>query len=265
MADRSNDVQSPPSAPMESPAPPSYDEAMGQQGYPLAGTRHTGGELPPSYETVALMDHNVEGHIYRPQPAGQVYPTNGQPVGACSNSLVCDPLGSVSPAGYPVRPGEGGPYSHYMFGGMKYANGRGMPSSGQYPPQIGGDASYVLPPVVSQRQIPSSSGVVVERVDANPPDYLCKSVFACLCCFWPCGIIAIIYSLRVRSLNSQHRYEEAWKASRITRNTITACIVIGLALYILKLGLTSALSQEIDESAVNSTMVDWLTSNQTGY
>jgi uncharacterized membrane protein YqaE (UPF0057 family) len=44
------------------------------------------------------------------------------------------------------------------------------------------------------------AGVVT--VGTRPPDYLIPSILACLCCFWPTGIFAIYYALRVNHCSS---------------------------------------------------------------
>lgn len=61
-----------------------------------------------------------------------------------------------------------------------------------------------------------------------PPNYLPWAIGVTLCCCMILGVIAIIYSTKVNSLYSQGRYDEAYQASRTTKNLIIWGVVAGL-------------------------------------
>ncbi|XP_014664854.1 PREDICTED: trithorax group protein osa-like isoform X2 [Priapulus caudatus] len=229
------------------PAPTTtYEEAVGLPGNLPCDAEPSRGPVPPAYTAPPAAAYNpaLAGQAYGPQPPSQVYPTGGQPMGA-SNLQGGYPMGNVSMAGYPVPPGGGVPYPQYAHGGVKYTNVSGMPPGGQYPPQVVGGmppggqyppqvvggVTYVALPVVGQPQ--TNRGMVIVQTNTKPPDYLIQSILVCICCFWPGGIIAIIYSMRVRSLYMEQRYDESWQASRVTRNVIVACVAIGIVFYVM--------------------------------
>lgn len=75
--------------------------------------------------------------------------------------------------------------------------------------------------------------VVTQEKEPVPDDYLCYAVLACLCCFWPLGIVAIIFSCFTSDANSRRDYEEALQKSVITRRLVVGTVLAGIALYII--------------------------------
>ncbi|KAL3880750.1 hypothetical protein ACJMK2_032967 [Sinanodonta woodiana] len=78
-----------------------------------------------------------------------------------------------------------------------------------------GNVSYVSPNTVTLTQ-----GV-------RPPNGMAPAIFACLCCFWPTGICAIVYASQA---NSEENTDVAWSKYRTSRRLSIASIVVGLIL-----------------------------------
>lgn len=53
---------------------------------------------------------------------------------------------------------------------------------------------------------------------AKPPSYLVHSILVTLFCFWPLGIVAIIFAAQVGSKYAKGDYEGATEASRRAKN-----------------------------------------------
>ncbi|XP_060592299.1 proline-rich transmembrane protein 1-like [Ruditapes philippinarum] len=62
----------------------------------------------------------------------------------------------------------------------------------------------------------------------RPPDYICGSIFACLCCFWPIGLVAIYYAWRARKLAARGDMVGATSMANSARNLVITSIVIGI-------------------------------------
>ncbi|XP_070537649.1 proline-rich transmembrane protein 1-like [Ptychodera flava] len=65
----------------------------------------------------------------------------------------------------------------------------------------------------------------------NPPnDYLVWSILACIFCFWPLGVAAIIKSLDVRRSVSMGDRERAERSSKYAKYLIVASVILGVIL-----------------------------------
>eukprot|EP01087_Luapelamoeba_hula_P006899 TRINITY_DN169_c0_g1_i1.p1 TRINITY_DN169_c0_g1~~TRINITY_DN169_c0_g1_i1.p1 ORF type:complete len:190 (-),score=21.28 TRINITY_DN169_c0_g1_i1:175-744(-) len=100
-----------------------------------------------------------------------------------------------------------------------------------YPPT---PASYfvVAPPMVAppQETAPKSAAKDIEQQEAPMPSTTCitwGSVFACLCCFWPLGLIAIIFSCQARSRARAGDLRGAWNAAGIAKRLIWLSVLVG--------------------------------------
>ncbi|XP_067304098.1 interferon-induced transmembrane protein 1-like [Pseudorasbora parva] len=65
------------------------------------------------------------------------------------------------------------------------------------------------------------------------PDYLCYSIFTLLCCCFPLGIVALIYSCNTRNANMSGQQQIAEKNSKMALTVNHVALGIGLALLVL--------------------------------
>ncbi|XP_031570744.1 proline-rich transmembrane protein 1-like [Actinia tenebrosa] len=75
--------------------------------------------------------------------------------------------------------------------------------------------------------------VVARPVGVPPPDYQALAWFACLCCCWPLGLVAIIRSNEVRTASARGDYLTAEAASRSARTMSFLAIGLGIAFMVL--------------------------------
>ena len=68
-------------------------------------------------------------------------------------------------------------------------------------------------------------------------DLTCLSILACICCAWPCGIFAIVYSCNAVSAHQRGNYDEYRRANGNAKTCIGISCVIGV-LGIIILSLT---------------------------
>uniref|UniRef100_A0A672HE66 Uncharacterized protein n=1 Tax=Salarias fasciatus TaxID=181472 RepID=A0A672HE66_SALFA len=65
------------------------------------------------------------------------------------------------------------------------------------------------------------------------PTYLGWSIFTCLCCCWPLGLAALIYSNKVDTANASGDFQEAADASSTAKTLNTMGLICGIILLIL--------------------------------
>nr|XP_060627411.1 transmembrane protein 91-like [Anolis sagrei ordinatus] len=65
-------------------------------------------------------------------------------------------------------------------------------------------------------------------LQSNYPSYLALSIFNLLCCCFPIGIAAVIYSCQVNNANAVGNSNMAAKASRTARTLNIVGIVLGV-------------------------------------
>ncbi|XP_044124289.1 trafficking regulator of GLUT4 1-like [Bufo gargarizans] len=128
---------------------------------------------------------------------------------------------------YPSKPGDQPP---------AYSPGppvmQPSPYPAYYPP---GPQHSVQQTLICQ---PTSTNVVVVngQVASTRPqykDYLCWSILNCLCCCWPIGIAAIIFSCKTRSDIDAHNHDSAARNSRTTFNLNVSALVIGIIIEVI--------------------------------
>ncbi|KAI7806161.1 putative interferon-induced transmembrane protein 3 [Triplophysa rosa] len=135
---------------------------------------------------------------------------------------------------YPDQPGH--PNSAYPPPGS-------YPSPPVYPGQPIPPVQYVQGPYPGQPPITVQPMVYVTPTPlANPlSDYLGYSIFTLLCCCFPLGIAALIYSIFTRNANMSGQQQTAEKNSRTARILNHTALGIGLAfivVYIIIIVLT---------------------------
>ncbi|KAK7146868.1 hypothetical protein R3I94_009650 [Phoxinus phoxinus] len=67
------------------------------------------------------------------------------------------------------------------------------------------------------------------------PDYLGYSIFNLLCCCFPLGIVALIYSINTRNANMSGQRQIAEKNSKMARTFNHIALGIGLAAFVLSI------------------------------
>ncbi|XP_073513649.1 dispanin subfamily A member 2b-like [Phyllobates terribilis] len=63
-------------------------------------------------------------------------------------------------------------------------------------------------------------------------DYLAWSIASLICCFWPLGLVAVIYSVKTRDANDQDNTELAAKHSGTAYALNISATVIGIIIII---------------------------------
>ncbi|ESO89457.1 hypothetical protein LOTGIDRAFT_234300 [Lottia gigantea] len=92
-----------------------------------------------------------------------------------------------------------------------------MSSKGGYPQQ--GHGGQVNPPQGQQASV-----VVVNRPNAH----LGFAIFTCLCCFFPTGIVAIIFACMSQSSSDRNDFTKAQEEGNLAKILSIISLVIGL-------------------------------------
>lgn len=79
--------------------------------------------------------------------------------------------------------------------------------------------------------------LVQPTMQIPPPDYQALSWFACLCCCWPIGIVAILKSNEVRNALSRGDFNSARIASNSARNLAYTAVGIGVMFVVIYVAL----------------------------
>ena len=67
------------------------------------------------------------------------------------------------------------------------------------------------------------------------PTYLTHSILACLCCFWPIGIAAIVFAIRTNNHNGRGNWEAAKRSSKNAFTCCAAALVCGAIIIMLSI------------------------------
>ncbi len=73
----------------------------------------------------------------------------------------------------------------------------------------------------------------------RPDTYLVWAILATLFCCLPFGVVSIVYAAQVDSRWAEHRYDEAYRNSRLAKNWALAAAIsgcVGILLYIVFVG-----------------------------
>lgn len=211
--------------------PPSYEQAT----YPMPMPQ---GPAPAGYPQQDAYQQPPPGAYQQPPPGPYQQPPQGgypqpPPPGGYPQS---PPGGHAQPpqGGYPQQPypggyekqnmGQGGP--QVIHGGMVVANQPGATV-------MVGQPGYQQTVIVTQG-VPLSD---------PPSDYLVCSILSCICCCWPIGILAIIYSVNSRDAARRGDQRMALMKGESARKACIACIVCGIIIIILNIVRITVLSQ----------------------
>ncbi|XP_067243143.1 interferon-induced transmembrane protein 3-like [Chanodichthys erythropterus] len=144
-------------------------------------------------------------------------------------------MGQPVPPPYQEQPNAGYPESYPNLSGYP-SQPYGAPGDPQgpytqqqpYPPNAG-HTGVTAQPTVFMISTPAS---------VHMPDYLCYSIFTLLCCCFPLGIAAVIYSASTQNANMAGQQDLASRSSRTTLILNNVALGIGLAVYILTIILS---------------------------
>jgi len=164
----------------------------------------------------AITDDKTSPPPYIGQPAYGPQPFTHQPGYPMSNIQPGYPMSNIQP-GYPmsnIQPG--------------------YPMSNIQPAQGHNTTTVVMPPPT----------VLVQN---RPASWIGLSIFNCLCCFWPLGLVAMVFSCMVDSSYDSGDYENAKKYSNIAKwlnivSVICGVIVIVVVIIVVAAGGSSSSS-----------------------
>ncbi|XP_022288665.2 uncharacterized protein LOC111100846 [Crassostrea virginica] len=119
----------------------------------------------------------------------------------------------------------------------QYPAGYSYPSQGQYPGYTygmkdGGQQSQDTITVVTQ---PGPVPTVISPVPHQ--DWMVPAVLACLCCFWPTGICAIMSASKANSAATTGDVAETQRQSRSARNLVILTVVLGIIVIAISITL----------------------------
>ncbi|TDH12148.1 hypothetical protein EPR50_G00068060 [Perca flavescens] len=170
------------------------------------------------------------GHAPPPPYQDQAYPGNPQPGQAYPQPQQgYAPPPQYGGAGYGQQPYQGQQYPGQQHPGQQYPGqqypGQQYPGQ-QYPGQQypGQQATVTVQPTVYVTR-----GPLLNPVN----DYLCYSIFTMLCCCFPLGIAALIYSISARESNHIGDQLGAERSSRMARTLNHVGLGLGIGLLIL--------------------------------
>ena len=130
------------------------------------------------------------------------------------------PQGYSQPAAYqPVHQDYAQPQG---YGQQGY-----QPQGYQQPHQYGKQPAYGGQPQ-QHIVIAEPAPTVIVDYQPRPTNYLIPAIFACLCCFWPTGICAIIAANNANSAADSGDMAHAEEKTRTARNMIIVTVVLGV-------------------------------------
>ncbi|KAK2903531.1 hypothetical protein Q8A67_008244 [Cirrhinus molitorella] len=114
-------------------------------------------------------------------------------------------------------------------------NPAGYPPS--FPSQPVPQGPYTQGPHPGQTVVTVQPAVyVMAAPHASPePDYMCYSIFTMLCCCFPLGLVALIYSCSTRAANFSGQQELAQRKSKTALTLNHAGLGIGLVVFVFEI------------------------------
>ncbi|KAH3832507.1 hypothetical protein DPMN_105797 [Dreissena polymorpha] len=97
------------------------------------------------------------------------------------------------------------------------------------------DRVAYVPNIVTQ-PFPTIGIVMQTRL----PNNMAVAVFVCFCCFFPTGLVAVVFAFKVSSQARSGDYEKASRNATNVRNLVIASVIIGLIIYVSTSGLLTA-------------------------
>ncbi len=77
---------------------------------------------------------------------------------------------------------------------------------------------------------------------ATPPKYMVPGILSILFCCWPFAIPCLVYTSKIDGLMAQGKVDEAWEASKKSKNWLIASIVIGFVVQVIAIIISVAAS-----------------------
>ncbi|XP_039662736.1 synapse differentiation-inducing gene protein 1-like [Perca fluviatilis] len=172
------------------------------------------------------------GHAPPPPYQDQPYPGNPQPGQAYPQPQQgYAPPPQYGGAGYGQQPYQGQQYPGQQYPGQQYP-GQQYPGQ-QYPGQ---QATVTVQPTVYVTR-----GPLLNPVN----DYLCYSIFTMLCCCFPLGIAALIYSISARESNHIGDQLGAERSSRMARTLNHVGLGLGIGMLILTIVYVAVMANQV--------------------
>ena len=127
-----------------------------------------------------------------------------------------------------------------------YPGNEAIPNSKQFCCPKNDQDSHNSPPITAQvkfQNTPHSTtllenrqpnyGIEANRARFEPDTHLCYAVFTCICCCWPFGLAAIIYSVRCSRAIMQGKFEEARQLSGMAKLWAHFSLIAGIFITLI--------------------------------
>lgn len=189
--------------------------------------------LPPSYHESTQQYPQNQPQGYGPPPHGYGPPPSQTYNIQSKGDDVTQQGYGQPPQGYgPPPQGYGPPQHGYGPPPQGYGpppQGYGPPPQGYGPPPqgYGQQPGYVGQQVIQQQPVPTNMMVVTQQQQPFT-DLTVPAIFACICCFWPVGIFAIIFACNAKSAASSGNMDLAAEKSRTAKILILITVVLGI-------------------------------------
>lgn len=196
---------------------------------------------PPPYAPPPYPGPGDQASQPQYPPPGQGYGWQQPPPPVTEAPVGGAPQGKTA---YPPQPGyPGAPVPNpYQQGYQAYPGQPAYPAQPGYQP--GYQSGYQPPPMTTQHQsvtVVAGGPSVILAPQIAPPDYCGLSWFACLFCFWPVGICAIVKSNETRHAINRGDMVTAGQLSLETRRLANMSIGIGITMIVVILIIRFAL------------------------
>jgi len=176
-----------------------------------------------------------------PQDEPSPPPYTEQPAGGA-------PSGYQSQPGYPAEVNQPPPKGGYLA--PQPYNTRPAPGPHPFAVQHGYPLQTMQPVPVQQTStvIMQAPQAVILPAAPRPSSWLGLSIFTFLCCVWPIGLAAIIFSCMVDSAYASGDYEGARRNSNIAKWLNVAAILCGIGLIVFLIVQFAVLAARVSAS-----------------